>query len=183
MSKGWYNKSYEHSLASRGIKTNQCNCSLNYDDVKQIKFMDVELYPDEITKDDILVMIDVDENIMKRINWSDEIIEEYKKFVKSLEGKTKYRIHGINNEVIFDGWNYKNWIIEHWANDYEEGHVTSDLIDRIKSMPNKGRIIIFGAIYDDCVKKVTVGLTKEFPNVYRWKNYSIGEAYDTYYYE
>ena len=169
----WNNEKYRHGMAAKGIRT------INITN----KLKNIEFYPSDIKPNDIIIMIDVDEYSMDLLNWPEDVKEEYINFVKQITTKTKNTIHGItqSDTVLFD-WNSNNWKTVEWAENYSEGKISKELINEIKNKyDGKGRIIVFGAMYDDCVRKVSTDLSKQFKKVYRWKNYSIGEDFDTYY--
>lgn len=190
--KGWYGNKYNHSLASRGIKSIQKKRNDEWDfdflvrrSTKELNedIKDIEMFPDEITDNDILIMIDVDETAMDKLDFPESVKENYIDFVEKLKEKTNKRIHGITpSDTFLNDWNDKNWDVVGWSEDYQCGLVSEELVEKIKKYyDNNNRIIVFGIYYDDCVRKTTANLSYFFPNVYRWKNYSIGEEFGTYY--
>lgn len=145
-------------------------------------------FPEDITADTILVMVDVDTRAMdEQLRWPRSVQAHYKQFVKGLSKRTRRRIHAYSSgNTVLETWNTKGWETVPWhdeAEDYKKGRVSEDLIKTVRLMGGDTLpVVVFGAMWSDCVLKVANGLAKKFPKVYAWRGYSIDkDAPDTYY--
>lgn len=142
-------------------------------------------YPEDIRANTILVMVDVDSTTMDtQLNWPSSVQTHYRQFVRGLAKKTKRRIHAYTTgDTDDESWNTRGWEWVEWAENYKKGILSDELVDAVKKKGGgKLDIVVFGAMWSDCVEKVAKGLSKVFPKVYAWREYSMDEATDGTYF-